>query len=71
MLNKIKALADEAIALQNKNRMDEVLREISALCEQDKPHKTMVAKAKIAECEMVVQTDDGKVKPAKGAKNGK
>lgn len=32
MLNQIKALADEAIALQNKNRMDEVLREISAMC---------------------------------------
>lgn len=36
MLNKIKALADEAIKLQNKNRMDEVLREISAMCEPEK-----------------------------------
>lgn len=34
MLKKIKELADEAVALQNKNRMDEVLREISKLCEE-------------------------------------
>jgi len=32
MYAKIKELADEAIALQNKNRMDEVLREISGMC---------------------------------------
>jgi hypothetical protein len=32
VLNKIKELADEAIKLQNKNRMDEVLREISVMC---------------------------------------
>ena len=32
MYAKIKELADEAIALQNKNRMDEVLRYISAIC---------------------------------------
>jgi hypothetical protein len=32
MYAKIKELADEAIALQNKNRMDEVLREISQKC---------------------------------------
>lgn len=32
MYRKIKALADEAIALQNKVRMDEVLREISEMC---------------------------------------
>jgi hypothetical protein len=32
MYQKIKALADEAIALQNKTRMDAVLRQISALC---------------------------------------
>ena len=35
MIRKIKLLADEAIKLQNKNRMDEVLREISALCDID------------------------------------
>lgn len=33
MYQKIKELADEAIALQNKTRMDEVLREISGMCE--------------------------------------
>lgn len=33
MYQKIKELADEALALQNKVRMDAVLREISALCE--------------------------------------
>lgn len=32
MSEKIKQLADEAIALQNKDRMDAALREISALC---------------------------------------
>lgn len=34
IFSKIKQLADEAIKLQNKNRMDEVLREISAMCER-------------------------------------
>jgi len=33
MYEKIKQLADEAVALQNKNRMDAVLRAISGLCE--------------------------------------
>lgn len=33
MYEKIKTLADEALALQNKDRMDAVLREISAMCE--------------------------------------
>jgi hypothetical protein len=32
MYAKIKDLADEAIALQNKDRMDAALREISGLC---------------------------------------
>jgi hypothetical protein len=32
MYLKIKQLADEALALQNKGRMDAALREISALC---------------------------------------
>lgn len=32
MYPKIKQLADEAIALQNKDRMDAVLREISGVC---------------------------------------
>jgi hypothetical protein len=32
MYQEIKRLADEAIALQNKDRMDAVLRQISALC---------------------------------------
>lgn len=34
MHTEIKKLADEALALQNKDRMDAALREISALCEQ-------------------------------------
>jgi hypothetical protein len=33
MYAKIKQLADEALALQNKTRMDAVLREISGMCE--------------------------------------
>lgn len=32
MYQQIKKLADDAIALQNKDRMDAVLREISAMC---------------------------------------
>lgn len=32
MLEKIKQLADDAVALQNKLRMEAALREISALC---------------------------------------
>lgn len=32
MYQQIKKLADEAVALQNKDRMDAALREISALC---------------------------------------
>ena len=32
MYQQIKRLADEALALQNKDRMDAALREISALC---------------------------------------
>ena len=32
MYQQIKQLADEALALQNKDRMDAALREISALC---------------------------------------
>lgn len=63
MLNKIKALADEAIALQNKNRMDEVLREISALCDVKEPAKKIGNKD--AENAPIVD------KPAKGAKNAK
>jgi hypothetical protein len=34
MYEKIKQLADEAVVLQNKDRMDASLREISALCDQ-------------------------------------
>lgn len=33
MYKQIKALADEAIALQNKDRMDAALREISGICQ--------------------------------------
>jgi hypothetical protein len=33
MHQEIKKLADEALALQNKNQMEAALREISALCE--------------------------------------
>jgi|AraplaDrversion2_2_1032049.scaffolds.fasta_scaffold00773_42 hypothetical protein len=33
MYQQIKQLADDALALQNKNRMDAALREISALCD--------------------------------------
>lgn len=32
MYERIKQLADEAVALQNKARMEEVLREISGMC---------------------------------------
>jgi hypothetical protein len=35
MYQQIKQLADEALALQNKDRMDAALREISALCVND------------------------------------
>lgn len=34
MYEKIKQLADHALAVQNKNGMDAALREISALCDQ-------------------------------------
>jgi hypothetical protein len=34
MYEQIKKLADEALALQNKDRMDAALREISTLCDQ-------------------------------------
>jgi hypothetical protein len=34
MYQHIKHLADEALALQNKDRMDAALREISALCDK-------------------------------------
>lgn len=53
MLNKIKELADEAVKLQNKNRMDEVLREISAMC------------TPVAETSSEVEVQTGK-KPRKG-----
>jgi hypothetical protein len=33
MYQQIKQLADDALAIQNKNRMDAALREISALCD--------------------------------------
>jgi hypothetical protein len=33
MYQEIKRLADEALALQNKDRMDAALREISGMCE--------------------------------------
>ena len=33
MYKQIKQLADDAIALQNKDQMDAALREISAMCE--------------------------------------
>jgi hypothetical protein len=41
MYSKIKQLADNAIALQNKDQMDAVLREISALCDADAPFKPL------------------------------
>lgn len=63
MLNKIKALADEAIALQNKNRMDEVLREISALCEPQEIEDEVKPEQKKA--------DITEEKPRKGGKNAK
>jgi DNA-binding SARP family transcriptional activator len=34
MYEQIKKLADEALAIQNKDRMDAALREISTLCDQ-------------------------------------
>ena len=33
MYQQIKQLADDALAIQNKDRMDAALREISALCD--------------------------------------
>ncbi|MGB8345424.1 MAG: hypothetical protein WCD86_11100 [Ktedonobacteraceae bacterium] len=69
MITKIKQLADEAIQLQNKNRMDEVLREISAMCGVKASLKTAsisaVAVEPISEGDVVVATGKG-VKPAKG-----
>jgi hypothetical protein len=37
MYQQIKKLADEALALQNKDRMDAALREISGLCDPSAP----------------------------------
>lgn len=34
MYEQIKQLADDALGIQNKDRMDAALREISALCDQ-------------------------------------
>ncbi|MGZ5799289.1 MAG: hypothetical protein ACXWJZ_01490 [Burkholderiaceae bacterium] len=38
MYSRIKQLADEALAIQNKDKMDAALREISAIC--DMPDET-------------------------------
>lgn len=37
MYDQIKKLADDAVSLQNKDRMDVVLREISRICEDSNP----------------------------------
>jgi hypothetical protein len=52
MYQKIKALADEAIALQNKTRMDAVLREISALCNPE-------LRRQLADAELLVSAPTG------------
>lgn len=44
MHSKIKKLADDAIALQNKNGMDAALREISAMCADVEPPAEVPAK---------------------------
>jgi len=50
MLTKIKELCDKAVALQNKNYMEEVLKEISFLCDQ-KPKEV----PKVEKVEKVVE----------------
>lgn len=50
MYLKIKELADEAIALQNKNAMDAALREISAMTAQ-----TIAARASVTPEKMVIK----------------
>lgn len=71
MLNKIKELADEALKLQNKNRMDEVLREISAMCTPEESKNSVIETVadgeRIESGAMVVKTTKG-VKQAKGVK---
>ncbi len=47
MYQKIKQLADEALAIQNKDRMDAALREISAMCEH------FSARGRVFEAEMI------------------
>lgn len=77
MLNKIKALADEAIALQNKLHMDEVLREISAMCEINKEDEDAIHQMNQAlqKGELSKKPKKGelskKPKAEKGEKNGK
>jgi len=66
MLNKIKSLADDAIALQNKNRMDEVLREISALCGEEKQEP--LSEKSLSDALSKIPAG---VNIAKGAKNAK
>ena len=41
MYEQIKKLADEALAIQNKDRMDTALREISTLCDQAAEQQTV------------------------------
>ena len=56
MLKQIKALADAAIALQNKVQMEVALREISALC--DGPAKPAIASVAPAQSEPEVAADE-------------
>lgn len=56
-MQKIKELADEALALQNKDKMDSALREISALC----------VESKIG----AMKVDEPKAEEPKHKKNGK
>jgi len=44
MYQQIKQVADEALAVQNKDRMDAALREISALCAGEVPSTIGTAK---------------------------
>jgi hypothetical protein len=69
MYEKIKTLADEAIALQNKTRMDAVLREISGICYMESM-KTLFQDKREQGSDYVEPTPPAEAAPAvkKGAK---
>jgi hypothetical protein len=64
MYAKIKQLADEALRLQNKDRMDSALHEISLICLERMQDKS------VALDETVVGTPDDTTAPAKPKKGG-